>query len=57
MGNLSSKKGGNIAAIDKVYDISIQKNYADSTPVTQQTDKGEAITLNQHDGFEVIYKF
>ena len=32
MGNLSSKKGGNIAAIDKVYDISIQKNYADSTP-------------------------
>ena len=35
----------------------VGKNYADSTPVTQQTDKGEAITLNQHDGFEVIYKF
>lgn len=32
MGNLSSKKGEAILAINKIYDISIQKNYANSIP-------------------------
>ena len=33
------------------------KNYADTIPVTLQTDKGEAKTLNGHDGFDVVYQY
>ena len=32
------------------------KNYADTIPVTQQVNTGEAITLNGFDGFDVVYQ-
>tara|TARA_R110001592_G_scaffold235260_1_gene493221 strand:- start:61 stop:4644 length:4584 start_codon:yes stop_codon:yes gene_type:complete len=32
------------------------KNYADTIPVTQQVNTGEAITLNGFDGFNVVYQ-
>ena len=34
----------------------VGKNYADTIPVTQQVNTGESITLNETNGFNVVYK-